>query len=299
MIIDLSHHNDAINWKKAKAAGVEAAILRAGRGRTGLDRMFIKHIEGAIAAGLPVGVYYFSYAYTPKMARREAGRCLEIIKPYKDKITLPVFFDWEYDSMDFARQNGVTPGRDLITKMHEYFLVPIEAAGYRGGYYTNNDYLTSGYIDTKALSKYVLWYARYISTPQKIGALWQYTETGKLDGIRGTFDLSKVLDRAALFGAVKETAKEKTVQEAPVQAKPAAPRKSAVDIFGGVKMRTIKKGSTGKAVRVWQIIAGVPMDGIFGDETREATIAFQAAHKLEEDGIVGPITWKAGLESLA
>lgn len=64
------------------------------------------------------------------------------------------------------------------------------------------------------------------------------------------------------------------------------------------KMRQIKKGSTGKAVKVWQAILGVEVDGKFGPKTEEATKAFQKKHKLEGDGIVGPLTWKAGLESV-
>ena len=65
-----------------------------------------------------------------------------------------------------------------------------------------------------------------------------------------------------------------------------------------VKMRQIKKGSTGKAVKLWQVIVGVEVDGEFGPLTDVATRAFQSKRKLEVDGIVGPITWKAGLESV-
>ena len=64
------------------------------------------------------------------------------------------------------------------------------------------------------------------------------------------------------------------------------------------KMPTIKKGSTGKAVKIWQTIIDVAVDGAFGSKTMAATIAFQKAHGLEQDGIVGAMTWKAGLESL-
>ena len=69
-------------------------------------------------------------------------------------------------------------------------------------------------------------------------------------------------------------------------------------------MRQIKKGSTGKAVRIWQVIVGVTVDGIFGNDTYNATIKFQSKHKdkdgkpLVQDGIVGVLTWRAGLESV-
>lgn len=63
-------------------------------------------------------------------------------------------------------------------------------------------------------------------------------------------------------------------------------------------MKTIQKGSTGKAVRVWQIIVGVKPDGDFGDETVTATKKFQKKHKLTADGIVGKNTWNKGLAAL-
>lgn len=64
------------------------------------------------------------------------------------------------------------------------------------------------------------------------------------------------------------------------------------------KMRQIKKGSTGKAVKLWQVIVGVEVDGEFGPKTDVATRAFQSKRKLEVDGVVGQNTWKAGLESV-
>lgn len=66
----------------------------------------------------------------------------------------------------------------------------------------------------------------------------------------------------------------------------------------GYNMPTIKKGSTGKAVKIWQIIVGVEPDGDFGKNTLKATKAFQKAHGLEVDGVVGPKSWKAGLEAV-
>lgn len=289
-VIDISHHHGVLNWKAVKAAGVAGVIIRAGRGQTGLDRMFHSHIKGAISVGLPIGIYYFSYAYTKKMARREAARCLEIINPYRDKITMPVYFDWEYDSMKYARANGVKPDRALITAMHKAFLEPIEAAGYRGGYYSNYDYIRSGYIDQAALKGYSFWYARYTSTPQSGCDLWQYTESGRIAGVSGTFDVNKVINKKILgTAAAKPKAKPKAA---------AKEEKKTVDIMGGVKMPTIKKGASGKAVSVWQIIAGAAVDGDFGEQTEKKTKAFQKAHGLAEDGVVGPITWKAGLESV-
>lgn len=64
-------------------------------------------------------------------------------------------------------------------------------------------------------------------------------------------------------------------------------------------MPELKKGATGKAVKVWQAIVGTAIDGKFGPNTEKKTKAFQKAHKLEQDGVVGKKTWKAGLESVS
>ena len=64
------------------------------------------------------------------------------------------------------------------------------------------------------------------------------------------------------------------------------------------KMPTIKEGSTGKAVKIWQVIIGAEPDGKFGPDTKKKTKAFQKKHKLDQDCVVGPKTWKAGLESV-
>lgn len=64
------------------------------------------------------------------------------------------------------------------------------------------------------------------------------------------------------------------------------------------ELPTIKKGSTGKAVKIWQIIIGVEPDGDFGTKTRTATIEFQRKYKLSQDGVVGKNSWSVGLETL-
>ena len=66
-------------------------------------------------------------------------------------------------------------------------------------------------------------------------------------------------------------------------------------------MQTIRKGSKGKAVRIWQVIlgyTGTKIDGVFGSGTEGDTKIWQKAHGLDDDGVVGKKSWKAGLESV-
>ena len=144
-LIDVSHHNDSINWTKVKAAGYNYAIIRAGYGAGNVDRQYLNNIKKAIAAGVKVGIYWFSYAYNVQMAKAEASYCYKLIKDYD--ITLPVFFDWEYDSAKKAKQNGVKITKTLMTNMHVAFCEYLKAKGYRVGYYYNRDYQARGLFD--------------------------------------------------------------------------------------------------------------------------------------------------------
>ena len=64
-------------------------------------------------------------------------------------------------------------------------------------------------------------------------------------------------------------------------------------------MPMIKQGSKGTAVKIWQVIIGVEVDGSFGPATLAATKKFQEKHGLVVDGIVGKNSWREGLESVS
>ncbi|MGL5513619.1 MAG: GH25 family lysozyme, partial [Sporomusa sp.] len=89
--VDVSYSQSKSDWAKVKAAGIDFAIIRAGycynNGNLKEDTMFKTHIQGAIAAGLDVGVYLFSYALTAEAAKVAAQELLELIAPYK--LTMP------------------------------------------------------------------------------------------------------------------------------------------------------------------------------------------------------------------
>lgn len=188
-IIDVSEHQGKIDWKKVKGAGIEGVIIRAGYGRNNIDKQLKNNLKGAVAQGMNIGIYWFSYAYNSSMVANEAHYCAEAIKDYKEYINLPVFFDWEYDSMKFAKKNGVNPSRQNITDWQKVFCENIKELGYTAGFYTNLDY-SKNYIDCSQLTDYKLWWAQYTKKQQKNNYLWQYSSSGSVAGISGNVDMN-------------------------------------------------------------------------------------------------------------
>lgn len=190
-VIDISYHNGFVDFNKVKKAGVDGVIIRAGYGKGNIDKKFSDYMTAAIKAGLHIGVYYFSYAYTVEMAKNEAKFCLSLIDGFKDHIDLGVYYDWEYDSMNYAQKNNSSCSKSLITNMNLAFCRIIKAAGFKAGYYANLDYIRN-HIDQSKLKEFLFWYAQYakyatISTYD----LWQYSDKGKVDGISGSVDMNE------------------------------------------------------------------------------------------------------------
>ena len=192
--LDVSEFQSSLDWPRLKQQGVQFVIVRAGFGSSlsQKDKMFQSHIEGALASGLQVGAYWFGYAYTVDGARKEADISAQVLKPYRDKITLPVFYDWEYDSMRYAQSMGTVPNKTLITDMTIAFMERMMEHGYKSGYYTNLDYLKNKY-DYAKLKGYDLWMAYYDDDrPPYACAIQQYTSTGRFNGYGGEVDLNRL-----------------------------------------------------------------------------------------------------------
>lgn len=189
--IDVSTWNEINNWASVKKAGNQFAVVRAGFGNTTTqqDKKFVEHMNGALGAGLAVGAYWFSYARSVDEARKEAQACLEVIKPYKSRITYPVFFDFEYDSEAYAEKAGVTVDRRFVTDVTRAFCETIRSAGYIAGYYTNQDYYKNK-LYPEELADYDLWLADYTGGPEYTCAIQQFTSTGKVNGISGNVDMN-------------------------------------------------------------------------------------------------------------
>lgn len=190
--IDVSRWQGAIDWEKVKADGVEFAMLRAGYGQGNIDAQFERNAGECTRLGIPFGVYWFSYAYTEAMARREAEHCLEAVRPYK--LSYPVAFDFEYDSVSYAQKHGVTITKQLASDMTRAFCEEIRAAGYTPIVYANPDYL-SRYFDADIAERYDIWLAQWprnpdLDNPPRECTIWQYSSSGTISGISGRVDMN-------------------------------------------------------------------------------------------------------------
>lgn len=204
--IDVSYHQGVIDWKKVKESGIEFAILRAGYGRTNIDTQFVNNANSCIANNIPFGVYWFIYGVTKDEVIQNADLCHKAIAPYKDKIKLKVWCDFEYDTDKNAQKRGVNFTKEMRTDLVVAFCERMKSYGYEVGNYANRDYMRTKFND---LSQYPLWYARYEVTKEKMLSeykplIWQYSSKGKVDGIKGNVDMNEY------YGTFDDGKKEET-----------------------------------------------------------------------------------------
>lgn len=192
--VDVSAWQEDIDWKKAKADGVDFAIIRiAGRGYgTGkmyADAEYAYNMREAKKAGVMVGVYFFSQAVDEEEAVEEAEFALKYLNG--EELDLPVFMDYEFAGGTSGRLNKAKLSKAQMTKNAEAFCKRVEAAGYEPGVYANLTFLNNS-IDGKALSgKYMIWAAQYYNMCQYEYDydIWQYSSSGKVSGISGNADV--------------------------------------------------------------------------------------------------------------
>ena len=193
-IIDVSYAQGKIYWNKVKNSGVEGAIIRCGYGKGNIDEWAQRNIEEAVANGLHVGVYWFSYAYTADMARKEARFCNDVACAWKDKIDIGMYWDFEGDSIDWMKKQGKKPSKSLITSMAEAFCSEAENLGYKGGYYSFKNCLDT-YFDESKLTQYRRWLAWWDKAGESEKcSIWQYSSKGMVDGIKGNCDMDTLYE---------------------------------------------------------------------------------------------------------
>ena len=202
--IDVSYSQGKIDWNKVKSSGkIEFAIIRAGYGKelNQIDNQFERNYSECKRLGIPIGVYWYSYATTVAEAEQEAKVCLQIIKG--KQFEFPVAFDIEEkDSLQNA---------DALCKA---FCDAVEAAGYYAAIYTFKSALESNF-SAAVKNRYDI-FLSHIGVQQTDYAgdygLWQYSWTGCIPGISGDVDLDyaykdypTMIQKAGLNGFTKTT----------------------------------------------------------------------------------------------
>lgn len=201
-IIDVSEHNTRrgkIDWEKVKASGVRGAMIRVGwagyDGRIaangGLDDAYEENIRGAIAAGLEVGLYVYSYTRDPAAARTAAEETVAIAKKFPQKITLPIAFDVEETELSCL----TIQGRDGLANTINAFCLAVEQLGFYPAVYSYTAFAVQ-YINMEMISRRDFWVADYRADEalmrNQLGrgfGMWQYIgDKGRCDGVCGACD---------------------------------------------------------------------------------------------------------------
>lgn len=191
--VDVSKHQGVVDWAKLKEYGYTFAIIRAGYGvfENQVDSYFTRNITEAAFHGFDIGVYWFSYATNTIEAMDEARLCYKTIKPYLSHITIGVFFDYEYDSINYYNERcGKKPTKSLVKDMFLNFHQYLHGCNLKTGIYTNYDFITTYFKDLNYNSKeFLLWFSDP-SNKYRDKYSWDICQTGILDINRVSFDIN-------------------------------------------------------------------------------------------------------------
>lgn len=262
--LDVSKCQGKIDWKRVSQSQYDFVMIKVGyvlwNGKTILDPYFKANIEGALASGLGVGIYIYSYANTIERVHAEADFVLKSIKPYKQKINFPVVIDIE----NKRDQGGVSKG--VLSDIALTFGKRMVEEGYTPALYASTSWLKT-HFDIGRLGNMPIWLADYRSKPGWNGKffMWQHSSKGRIGGIKRNVDLNELYENPKINKIVE----------------------------GEYEMAVLKKGSKGSAVKALQENLNElgfncgKADGIFGNGTKKALSAFQHEEGLTADGIYG------------
>lgn len=192
--IDVSKYQYNIDWNAVKASGIDFAIIRVGyRGYgTGAlveDPYFRQNIKGANAAGVKVGLYFYSQAINEQEAVDEASMVIRLIQETGGRVSYPIYFDTEKVAGDTGRADGIS--RDQRTRNAVAFCNAIQNAGYRAGVYSYASWFYNN-LNMASLTGYSIWIAQYRDNLDfKYNYdIWQYTSSGVVPGISTRVDMN-------------------------------------------------------------------------------------------------------------
>lgn len=297
--IDISNHNENIDFNRVKADGVEFIYIKATEGTTYQDPLLNQHYSGALNKGFKLGFYHYLVASSEPETQAE-----NFYNQIKDKQNdLKPCLDIEtngYNVMDYALR--------FIARFNK--LSNMELCIYASPYFINDN------LDSR-LGGYSLWVAHYGVNQPMANLIWgdgysghQYTDTGRVDGINGNVDMNNFTDDILLGGQpiivpqsvsrpvnngndwVRRLQSECNVQGFSGQTIDGYP---GVNTLDGCPL--IREGANGNITRLLQEKLNSlgydtnGIDGIFGNGTYHAVVNFQNANGLGQDGIVGRNTW--------
>lgn len=265
--IDVSYCQTGVDYNKVKNSGIDAVIIRAGFGKETYqkDSEFETHYRNAKKAGLAVGVYWYSYAYSVAEAKQEAKVCLACIKG--KTLELPVYYDLE--------ESGQTKlGMSALTNIAIAFCDAIKSGGYRAGVYSNLNWLNNHLDYEKLRSKYSIWLAQWSSNPSKSCDIWQNADNGRISGISGNVDTDVIINKNIIKS--KSEVKEEMIKYGSHNTATLAFKKQLITLYNMKIIKTKVDNSNG-----------------FGDGTLKAVKEAQKAGKVTVDGIVGEKTINA------
>lgn len=197
--IDISSYQTTIDFDKVKASGIDNVIIRCGFTGYGKshtlnkDARFEENYKKAKEAGLNVGAYYYAVALTAEDADREAAFVLSLLKD--KQFELPIYYDVEdvhnTSTSGVLTQNMQGLSKAQLTAIVNRFCETLEKAGYFVGIYSGK-YWFRDEMDMSVLNRYTVWLAQWTEKPDYEGdfAMWQYTDSGKVNGISGNVDMN-------------------------------------------------------------------------------------------------------------
>lgn len=256
--IDVSRYQGTIDWSQVAEAGLDFAMIRVGYRSAQEDRAICAdtnaryNMQEAQAAGIQVGVYFFSTAVTEEEAREEAGWVAEYISRYE--ITYPVAFDCE----GYEREDSIlfTLGNERRTDIAIAFMQEIYEQGYTPMFYGSGYAMTgSNHWDMSRIEQTCkVWVSQYPALPypqtpsssyEGVHAMWQYTNQGSVPGITQPVDVN-----VAYFG-YEEAAQPQDAQ---------APDRAYADVEALMDFREVDEVVTAKEATNLRDIPGQGQD---------------------------------------